>query len=558
MSQTQAEEASKNKVTVIKEQRYTHEEAEITRDLYGSSVSYVLLQDTNLKPPKPSHVFYSHFLQSLKYVETNIIPIAAMSFRPSDPYGSFMINPRNAKNLDICQFAGTVVHELLHLIFGHTTTDELRTWPKLTNIAMDMAINQIVLKDQYKLPWGKGILTDAPEDFECEPCLPDTVAKKLKMEPPPLNETWQFYLKWLINVLEEYEKNKQPCGSCGGTGQQSDDESGDSSDESDEKGDSQDGQGGSEDSDQESGGQGEEGQDESEQESSSCGKSGSHNHSKKGKPCPDCKGHGSKGGRGEFDDLIDELNGNTNHDHWEFDDLTPEEQEIVKRYVAQAAQEAARSSGGEANLPGSIQSAYKQLVKVLEPKIDWSNRVREFAGNAGKLTPYVRRNRINKKGLPGVLDFQFKGSVGVVLDTSGSVSDDEYGVFLAECVALSRDYDMEIWIQETSYGTTAPMWRLSEEGLKDFYDRNGYGGTNMKPGVMEFIQQIEDRGEVRVGGIIVFSDGELGHDSIVTPEELSYADVPLMWVFSRKMDPFAGKRYAGEIIYFDKEEKSRF
>lgn len=519
MSQTQAEAANKKQV-VVESQPFNKEEASFTRELYGTSVSYILLQDTNLKPAKPSHVFYSHFLQALKYVETNEIPIAAMAFRANDPYGCFMINPRNAKNLNLCQFAGVVVHELLHLIFGHTTTDELKTWPKLTNIAMDMAINQLVLKDQYKLPWGPGVFTDNPE-MECEPCLPSTVSAKLKVQAPPENETWQFYLKWLINVLEEYKKNNDSCTTCGGTGKKQDSEKSEDSENSEHS-------------------------------------SNNHQDSEEGEPCPDCNGKGSTGGQDSFNDLIDELNGNTNHDHWEFDELSSDEQEIIKRYVAQAAQEAARSSGGEANLPGSIQSAYRQLVKVLEPKIDWSNRVREFAGNSGRLTPYVRRNRINKKGLPGILDFKFKGSVGVVLDTSGSVSDEEYGVFLAECIALSRDYDMEIWIQETSYGVSAPMWKLSEEGIKEFYSRNGYGGTNMRPGVMEFVQQIEEKGDVQVGGIIVFSDGELGLDSLVTPEDLDYADVPLLWVFSRNIDPFKSKRFAGEIIYFNKESKSRF
>lgn len=523
MSQTQTSEVNQNHKTVSK--GFTAEESREARELYQISTNYIQLADKSMSPPKPMHIFYTHFLQALRYEESNDIPLAAMKFAPSSPTGVLVVNPRNVKNLNLRSYSGLIVHELMHLMYDHLHAAELKQWPKLSNIAMDMSINQLVLKDRYLLPSGTNIMEDNPE-LEINPCLPESVAKQLDVPAPPLNQDWQFYLRWLIKVVEDKEKNQEEpdCSSCGGSGQSSSGESGQSPNDS--LNDTQ-----------------------SEQDKDSSGKDD--------ESCSDCNGSGKQ----SIQDLIDELNGNTSHELWEdFNELSPEQQEIVKRYVAQAALEAARSSGGEQSLPGSIQGAYSKLIKCLEPQVDWTAHVREFAGSCGKLSPYVRKNRLNKHGFPGKLSFKPGGCVGCVIDTSGSVTDGEYGVFLAELIALSRDYELEVLVQETSYGVTAEMWKLSDEGIQNFYSRNGYGGTNMRPGIDAFLEQIDDKDEdAMVGGIIVFSDGELADDSIITPEELAPYDIPLLWVFSRKTSkPFSNKRVAGEVIYFEKNIERRF
>lgn len=527
MSQTQTSEINQSQKVVSK--TFTAEESREARELYQISTNYIQLADKSMAPPKPMHIFYTHFLQALRYEESNEIPLAAMKFAPNSPTGVLVVNPRNVKNLNLRSYSGLIVHELMHLMYDHLHAPELKQWPKLSNIAMDMSINQLVLKDRYLLPSGTNIMEDNPE-LEVNPCLPESVAERLDVSCPPLNQDWQFYLKWLIDTIKEKEKNQEEpnCSSCGGSGQSQSSSSNQQSQEQQEQQDSQE-----QDKDSDSG------QEKSQDNS-----------------CEDCEGSGKQ----SIQDLIDELNGNTSHELWEdFNELSPEQQEIVKRYVAQAALEAARSAGGEQSLPGSIQSAYSKLIKCLEPQVDWTAHVREFAGSCGKLSPYVRKNRLNKHGFPGKLSFKPGGCVGCVIDTSGSVSDDEYGVFLAELVALSNDYELEVLVQETSYGVTAAMWKLSDEGIQSFYSRNGYGGTNMRPGIDAFLEQIDEKNEdAMVGGIIVFSDGELGDDSIITPEELAPYDIPLLWVFSRKTSkPFGNKRVAGEVIYFEKDINRR-
>lgn len=580
---------------------YTQAEADKVRETFSTAVSYITMEDDTQKPKKPEHVFYTHFIQGLRYTETQDTALAAVQFEPHSPTGLFLINPRNAQTLPLSAFSGLVVHELLHIVFGHVhlDTEERRRYPKHCNVAMDMAINQIVLKDGYKLPWGKGVFADKP-DVDMIPCLPQTVAdkineriKKLGGQPvktPDADESYEFYLAWLLEVLsylkdlnEQNGGKQQDCSSCGGSGksqpqpgggkgdgkgekgekgQKSDksDGSGDGESEEDENGDKQDKKGkgkksdqsdqdGDQEDDQDGSGDGDD-QDDEKGESD-----GEHDHDEDGEEdCPDCDGQGK---RDITDDLMDELDEMTGHDEWEAaeSDMSDDEKDLVKRFVAQAAQEAASSSGGESGLPGHLQGAYKNLVKVLEPKMDWGQKIREFAGGCGKLTGFVRTMRENKHNLPGLYSFKPGGAVGMVVDTSGSVSEAEFGLFMAECVALSRDYDLEVFVLETSYGPTDEIWSITEAGVQDMYARIGYGGTNMKPGVMKFLELIEERDpDVQVGGIIVLSDGELGDDSRVTPEE---CDVPLLWAFSRDINPFKGRRFAGEIMYFDPNHKGK-
>ena len=115
---------------------------------------------------------------------------------------------------------------------------------------------------------------------------------------------------------------------------------------------------------------------------------------------------------------------------------------------------------------------------------------------------------------------------------------------------LAKVHDYDVIVQETSYGTVKNMWRLSDEGIKEFYGRNGYGGTNMRPGIDAFLEQWEFGGEFQVSGVIVMSDGELGTDSIIKPEE---CHLPLLWLFTRDRNPFKGKPVAGEVLYMNKK-----
>jgi predicted metal-dependent peptidase len=571
----------------LKGATFTKEQADRTRDFFSTAISYITIEDDSIRPRKPEHVFYMHFIQALRYMETNDTPLAAVQFTPKSATGNLYINPKNASNLPLRQFAGLIVHELLHIVFGHVhiESEERKRYPKHCNVAMDMAINQIVLQDQYKLPWGKEIFDDHPE-IEVEPCLPETVAKKINEkllalgeEPvavPAANESYEFYLVWLFDALkklkEASENNEDSsCSSCGGTGIQNSEKS-EESDKSDKSNESEESDS-SDKSDKSDKSQKSDKSDESEEleesekseesdksnesneliNSEESEESTSHEHNQKGKPCPDCTGSGSSS-RDIADQLLDELDDQTDHDSWESsEELTDEERELVKRFVAQAAQEAANSSGGVGNLPGAVQAAYKNLIKVLEPKMDWSDKIREFTGGCGSLTGYVRTMRENKHGLPGLYSFRPNMSVGLVVDTSGSVSEQEFGLFMAEAIAIAKTYDIEVYVLETSYGPTNEVWSISEVGVQEMYQRVGYGGTNMRPGIDKYLELNEDKTQsISVGGIIVLSDGELGLDSIITPEEI---DIPLLWAFTRDVDPFKNKRYAGEIMYFDPHNK---
>lgn len=104
------------------------------------------------------------------------------------------------------------------------------------------------------------------------------------------------------------------------------------------------------------------------------GGSGSGSGSGQSEPCDCCNGTGNQpgSGAGGIQDLLDELNGMTNHKHW--DDLTPEEKEVIRRFEAQAAQNAKAHHDGMSGLPGDIAGAIGNKIKALEAEIDLNCR----------------------------------------------------------------------------------------------------------------------------------------------------------------------------------------
>lgn len=252
--------------------------------------------------------------------------------------------------------------------------------------------------------------------------------------------------------------------------------------------------------------------------------------------------------------IIQELYERTNHQDSlmeKLKEMSSDQQEMVKRMVASHLQQALQNSP-LGSLPGDMQASIEKVLAVLKPKVKIEHLLSDFLGGCGMAAPYISTARTNRHDLPGIVSFKPGIAAGAVLDSSASQSDGEFGYCVGLLAEVAENQGVAVFAQQSSCGETETIWELDPAELKGRVGRVGYGGTNMRPGVMNFMDETLNRTEHAVGGVIVLSDGELGMDSLVLPEE---ADVPILWLFTRKVsNPFGSRKFAGTMYYFNPED----
>jgi predicted metal-dependent peptidase len=463
---------------------FTAEEADTLRQRYGTALQHIILPSR--EHAKPGHPFYMTFAQALRYREVGTdsdIAVAAVGFVPKSPVGSLYLNVPVCSRMKLREFSGVVVHELLHVILGHVHLDTAfrRHHPELFAIAIDLVVNQTVLKDGYALPFGKGYFPDDPDQL-VDPVTLDSV-EAIVGKRPPAEQSVEFYCDWLLENLPP-----QAGPSDGGDS----------------------------------------GEDEG-------------------------KGSGSQrpGPQASSQRKRQYLYDQTDHENSLLDEegnpLSEAEREIVKRTVAQVVKEAVDNAGGLGQLPGHLQRACQQVIAVLEPKVSLEHLLSSAMGGAGRMEPYLRRNRLNRYEQPGKLGYKPSLALGIVADVSGSVDNAELSYAFGVCRKLAHQAGLEVYIQQASDGNVEDIQPLDAVLDADGGKRLGYGGTDMRPSVLAFQEEIEQGGACRVGAIFVLTDGELDSRSRVLPHEV---DVPVYWLSYRSQKvPFAGP-YAGEWYWF--------
>ncbi len=522
--------------------RFDRDLANKVRDRYEASMIHISAAYKTPTVNKEPHFFYQVFAQNLRYVEVDYGGgfTGAVRWAKNSVSGELLIDVRNCQNLKLRQFAGLVVHEILHVAHEHVhmETSFRRQYPKLFNIAADIVVEEEIKKQGYQWIEGPGYFPD-DMTLDATGINLDTV-EKMFGKRPPADESIEVYCQWLLDNLPKQDPPQGgggvscKCPDCKGSGQKSQGQDpgdqGQEPEDQEQDGDEQDQDGGQDQPEQDRPNeQGEFGQ----------------------QPCPSCAGKGQMTG----DEIVDWLYDRTGHENGLLDDnsdMTEAQREQMKMFVAEALNDAVEASGGIGQLPGSLQASVKNVLKLLEPKVTLEYFLNEVVGGSGFGNPYVRRNRLNRRGHIGVLGFMNGAAVGVVVDTSGSVNDREIQMAFGMTKQIADDHNFKTFLVQCSYGETHDEIMDVEEVLADGNgERIGYGGTNMRPGVMRYVAENEEKGECQTGTILVISDGELGMDSLVTPEEV---DVPVYWLFSRKVrNPFGGRPFAGEMWYFDAE-----
>lgn len=180
--------------------------------------------------------------------------------------------------------------------------------------------------------------------------------------------------------------------------------------------------------------------------------------------------------KGSFGKMIADMKSGEGHytldDHgaWAESELSPDE---VRQLVSDMVREASERSQG--NVPGHVLAELSRLAK---PIVSWKELLKRYLGRhvGNQRKTYSRRNRRRDQfGMPGI-SHHAAAHVSVVVDTSGSISQDDLEQFFAEIESISSRAKVRVL-----------QWDHSFQGFSANYRKNdwrkieirGRGGTDM-------------------------------------------------------------------------------
>ena len=183
-------------------------------------------------------------------------------------------------------------------------------------------------------------------------------------------------------------------------------------------------------------------------------------------------------------------------------------------------------------IPGEINTLIDALIENRKPKVDWRRTLKIFATNSRRTYIYSTMHRISKRygTRPGIKVKQFQ-KIAVAIDTSGSVSDSDLGIFFTEIDAMYKQ-GAEIVVIECD----AEVQRTYNYNGQLPSEVTGRGGTVFDP-VFAFLRSNR---LTHYDGCIYLTDGYADEPTIRPP-------CPLLWVITSSGDAGDHLRF-GRII----------
>ena len=325
-------------------------------------------------------------------------------------------NPEFLASLNPAEVKGLLKHECYHLVFEHTTTR--RHEPHIVwNYGTDLAINSLI--DESELPEGGLIPGKA-----FKPLTPEQVAKmgkeaaaryemvsqKIASFPKGQNSEWYF-----SRLMEDPEVKEAIQSQEGMGGKSLEQALADGDVKIDENGNLVD---------------------------------------KDGNPVTILPGDG-----GGMDD----------HEGW--DSLSDEERELVKGKVRQALEKAVKDCDQKGQWGSVGADMRSKLREMVSNQIPWQSVLKQFCGMTRRADRSSSIRRLNRK-YPGIHPGNFrdyKASIAVYVDQSGSVSDNDLAILAGELSGLAKrveftlfNFDTEVDLESERVlkrGRPVEMWR---------------------------------------------------------------------------------------------------
>ncbi|KLO22652.1 hypothetical protein X275_05110 [Marinitoga sp. 1197] len=178
-------------------------------------------------------------------------------------------------------------------------------------------------------------------------------------------------------------------------------------------------------------------------------------------------------------------------------------EEVVSDLVSEVISETYEKAKGD--IPSGLEVPISLIIK--KSRKNWKDLIRRFFGSSMIIEKYRTVLRPNRRydNQPG-WRAEFGPKIAVVLDTSGSIIEEEYNAFFSEIEKIVRMYNSKIYIVQIDNN----IQNVLQYGKGDWknIEIKGKGNTDFEPA----INYLEEN--VRPEGIIIFTDG--------------YTDIPIV------------------------------
>lgn len=223
------------------------------------------------------------------------------------------------------------------------------------------------------------------------------------------------------------------------------------------------------------------------------------------------------------------------HDLWE--DSTEIEDKTLLEFTEKAI---------NLSVKGEVSDLLQGLIQGLQGKkgeLPWNLYLKKILGTveSEKKKTTVRRNRRqpHRSDLRGELR-DHKAKIMVAIDTSGSISDDEFRQAMIEVMNIVKNYNHEITVVECDE-EIQNAYRVKRE--KDLQERkDGRGGTSFSP-----VISYANRENINL--LIYFTDGE-GEEKL----RISPRGYKILWILSSKGEKLSLEKPFGVIKKLEKKE----
>jgi len=428
--------------------------------------------------------FFARILRGIKKTRTEEIPTAGVLAKDGDAL--FFWNPRFLAGLTPEQVKGLLKHECYHLVFEHTTTrrhDPHIIW----NYATDLAINSLI--DESELPEGGLIPGKAFKPLTSEQIeqMGEKAAERYNMVSQkiasfPREKMSEWYFAELMNdpevknAIESGEKmNGKSLADALADGDIKIDEDGNLVDQD-------------------------------------------------GNPVTLVPGSGDGAGM-------------DSHAGW--DQLSEEQRDILNGKIKQAFEDAVQQCDGT-NSWGSISAEMQKVLrKMVSKEIPWQSVLKNFVGMTRRAERSSNVRRLNRK-YPAIhpgTHRNYRASIAVYVDQSGSVSDADLQMLAAELDNLSDRVEFTLFNFDTSVDTASE--RTIKKGQTVVLNRTRCGGTCFK-----CVQEHANANKKRFDGYLVLTDGYAsdpsGHNKlkrgwvIVPTGQLQFSSSPRDFIIQMK------------------------
>jgi predicted metal-dependent peptidase len=402
--------------------------------------------------------FFARVLRIIKKTKTETIPTAGVLAK--DGEALFFWNPRFLAGLNPDQVMGLLKHECYHLVFEHTTTRKHEPHV-IWNYATDLAINSLI--EEKELPEGGLIPGKEFKELTAKQIEQmgqkaadryDMVSQKIASFPREKHSEWYFAELMkdpeVKEAIESGEKmNGKSLAEALADGDIKFDENGDLVDAD-------------------------------------------------GNPVTLVPGSGDTPGM-------------DSHDGW--DKLSEEQREMLKGKINQAFSDAVRECDGS-NSWGSVgASMQKKLRSMVSKEIPWQSVLKNFVGMSRRADRTSSVRRLNRK-YPAIhpgTHRNYRASIAVYLDQSGSVSDSDLELLASELDNLSDRVEFTLYNFDTSVDEASA--RVIKKGEAVQLNRTRCGGT-----CFVCVQTHANKNKKKFDGYLVLTDGYApdpkGHNSL--------------------------------------------